>query len=349
MNDVGLTVDFDGKVNQVFANGEVTSYPIGEMMCEYARLVPSDLKQLLLECPHQSEPMDSDLYADTMMWLYVASCKAFGIIAGHMIATEFSSVVRDLRNCSEDERKEMLQDMNKSEGKSSIKDFILEDTGYTEFGCETVAQLLLSAYMVFASIYASFRHSFNIVVSEAEVEEKHALALWSFYSDNHDFQHFTFRILNVEGEFRSVYTIQSSMSLALFEIAHSMDANTIFVKCKNCGNYFVPARRSDAKYCDYPSPQQKTKTCKEIGAQIARANKEKNDAATKQYRKLYMQMKMASRRNPQQAELRERLHRLTSEAKAWRKEMMDGTKDTKEFLAWLESFPNSTESKTTLV
>ena len=139
------------------------------------------------------------------------------------------------------------------------------------------------------------------------------------------------------------------MSLALFEIAHSMDANTIFVKCKNCGNYFVPARRSDAKYCDYPSPQQKTKTCKEIGAQIARANKEKNDAATKQYRKLYMQMKMASRRNPQQAELRERLHRLTSEAKAWRKEMMDGTKDTKEFLAWLESFPNSTESKTTLV
>lgn len=33
-------------------------------------------------------------------------------------------------------------------------------------------------------------------------------------------------------------------------------------KCKNCGKYFIP-KRSDAQYCDNPSPQNPEKTCKE--------------------------------------------------------------------------------------
>ena len=47
----------------------------------------------------------------------------------------------------------------------------------------------------------------------------------------------------------------------------------------------LPEGRSDAVYCSYPSPQNIKKTCKEIGTQVARANKEKSDITTKGYRK----------------------------------------------------------------
>lgn len=40
MRDVGLTVDYDGKRNIAYLNGEAIEYPIGAMMCEYARLSP---------------------------------------------------------------------------------------------------------------------------------------------------------------------------------------------------------------------------------------------------------------------------------------------------------------------
>src|SRR5699024_11356250 len=65
-----------------------------------------------------------------------------------------------------------------------------------------------------------------------------------------------------------------------------------FVKCKNCGNYFVPVGRSDSVYCGYPSPQDKTKECREVGANATRAKKMKNDVLTQEYRRLYMRLKM---------------------------------------------------------
>lgn len=338
MRDVGLTVDYDGKRNIAYLNGEAIEYPIGAMMCEYARLSPSELKDTIVKCPMFGETADVDKLSKTFMWLLAQLSEKHGSITSTMIVTEFSSVTADLRTCTEEERSSMIHDISNDEKMKNVKDFILKDTGYSDFGYETVGQLLLVSYMVFATIYTSFKHTFNIFSSEAEIEEDQAMAFWSFYGENFDFQRFTFRIINIDNSFRSIYTIQSSMSLALFEIAHTLDSNTSLVKCKNCGNYFVPARRSDTMYCEYPSPQQSGKTCKEIGAQVTRANKEKNDVTTRQYRKVYMRTKMSARRNPNSSEQLNSLERLTSESKVWRRELADGTKTTEEFLQWLESF-----------
>ena len=61
------------------------------------------------------------------------------------------------------------------------------------------------------------------------------------------------------------------------------------------------------------------KCCKEIGAQVARAEKEKNDVATKSYRKVYMRYMTHLSRHPNDEEKRNKLKELTSGIKEWRK------------------------------
>ena len=109
-------------------------------------------------------------------------------------------------------------------------------------------------------------------------------------------------------------------------------------KCANCGEYFVPEGRVDVIYCGYPSPQDPKRICKDIGAQVTRANKEKNDIATKEYRKVYMKYKMLTIRHPENREAKKRFEKLMSEIKEWRKKLKNGTSSTEEFLDWLKKF-----------
>jgi len=154
-----------------------------------------------------------------------------------------------------------------------------------------------------------------------------------------DMQHIDYRILaTVEKGLESLFTIKSSISLLLFEMAHATQVDQQFVKCENCGRVFVPEGRSDTIYCNYPSPQNKEKTCREIGAQIARANKEKNDVCTREYRKAYMRYKMKTQRHPGNKEAWEKFNKRTTDIKEWRTRLDQGTTTTEEFLTWLESF-----------
>ena len=52
MMDVGMTVEFDGKKNVVMEGEIIKEYPIGGLICEYARLHPTDLKQIILDNPY---------------------------------------------------------------------------------------------------------------------------------------------------------------------------------------------------------------------------------------------------------------------------------------------------------
>jgi|GEM_PF-3245370 hypothetical protein len=114
-------------------------------------------------------------------------------------------------------------------------------------------------------------------------------------------------------------SLKSSMSLLLFEMAHLMETGTDISKCKNCGNYFIQTGRSDAIYCEYPSPKNPERTCKEIGAQITRTEKMKKDTATRLYRNIYMRDKMLQKRHPDKKEYDTRLNQLVEGAKRWRK------------------------------
>ena len=47
--DIGLNIEFDGKKNIVMESGIIKEYPIGGLICEYARLRPTELKPIIME------------------------------------------------------------------------------------------------------------------------------------------------------------------------------------------------------------------------------------------------------------------------------------------------------------
>lgn len=339
--DVGMTVEFDGKKNVVLQGDIIKEYPIGGLICEYARLHPTELKQVIMDNPYYRDTDMKENGGQALMSLYQMALDKFGVVTASMVVTDFSGLMADFNLANEEELQGILDYANEEKDTDKVKSFILKDTGYEEFGVETIGQAMLTAYSEFAGVYVAFRHTFNMLVTENEYEEKQVMAFWNLYGDDSDFQHIDFHILFYENSFHSIYKLKSSMSLILFEAAHAMDAGTKFVKCKNCGNYFVPVGRSDSLYCGYPSPQDAARDCRDVGANATRARKVKNDTMTQEYRRLYMRLKMAMKRHPDNTEIQERFLELTEGMKAKRKQKEEGNVSVDEILEWLSSFDST--------
>jgi len=335
MLDIGLQVVFDGVNNIVMEEGVVKEYPIGGLICEYARLKPTEIKPIILKCPLFKEKNFNGKINKAMLWLFNALKKRYGIVTSVMVITDFSNFIADYKKANTTELSRLLAQSNRGIKKDKIKQFILQDTGYDMFGIQTVGQALLTAYSTYAISYVVFKKSFMMLTAE-EFDKNAVSGFLSLYGENYEMQHIDFSIILYEKSFHSIYNIKSSMSLLLFEIAHSLNNNTKFVKCKNCGEYFVPTGRVDSLYCGYPSPQNKEKACRDIGAQATRAKKMKNDIVTQEYRRLYMRLKMAIKRHPDNEILKKQLQKLTSEMKKLRDKKASTKISADDILEWIQ-------------
>lgn len=357
MYENGMTVQFDGEKNTILCNGIVKDYPIGGMICEYSRLHPTELKKVFDSYPQKNNPRNSDNLFNGLMWLRDRLIEEFDPVIALMCLTECSSVIFDLVKVSPEELNQLLDEANENEETKNVKQYILKDTGYDKFQVDTMGGVLSYCYYETSMQFIIFKHAFNTLMrySSEEKEEEENLeskkkdeefinVLFSFY-DTKDIQvqHIDFKIAIIEGEFCSLYTIGSSFSLLLFELAHIIDNEVKIEKCKNCGHYFVINGRSDSKYCDYPSPQNPNKTCKAVGAQIAMSEKLKNDEATHLYRKIYMRNKMLQKRHPDDQKYPAILRKLVSEAKMWRKKLKQDPKVYSDYLKWVKQFDHGNE------
>lgn len=335
----GLVTWFDGKGYKVFLDGEIYKYPIGGLACEYSRFKPYTLKDIVMKNPVFGETPSESFIDEATKWFSDALLKEYDVVTAIMILTEMSSFIYDCLRA--ENKKEFVDHLNEGIQNDRVKQYILEDSGMDKFKLDTIGAIYLSAYAYFADSYVAFRHSLDLVVNDGGGNKEDVDAFLKFFGDYIAMQHIDYRLALIEGKFAEIFTIRSSMSLILFETVHIMDSETAIVKCKNCGQYFVPTRRSDTIYCSYPSPQDYEKTCKAIGAQVSRNNKEKTDVVTKEYRKIYMRYKMLMRRHPEEECYKEQFNRLTSEVSKWRNKVVHGTATTKEFLVWLTEFSDN--------
>ena len=340
--EYGLHVIFDGKKYVLMLPHCQDEYPIGGLISEYTRLAPTELKNLIMDCEGLDRPANTDNFTKTIMQLQEKMTDNLLPVIGTMVALEFMNTAEDWFNAVRTDRVEEYKKHIVTDSYDKIKEFIFENTGYSEIGGETVLQLLLTCYFNFASIYIIIKHMFTQIMESNEIEdETHARStelLAAMYGSYMDAQHIDYRIINTDNGFESLYTIKTSISLLLFEMAHTINTEANIVKCKNCGHYFVPEKRSDSIYCSYPLRDNKEKTCKDVGAQITRANKEKTDTATKEYRKVYMRYKMMTNRHPEDADAADKFSQLTNGIKEWRNKLAHGVSTTEEFLKWLNRF-----------
>lgn len=345
--DFGLNTVFNGSKYKLVMAHSLDEYPIGGLICEYMRLTPTDIKDLILSCDGLDKEGTRDNYAEVFMQLHQKLYDCFPPVIGTMIAVEFINAAQDWFKAVQEGSTQMF--LNKyTSTYDSIRTFILEDTGYDCYGGETVLQVLLTLYYMFAENYVLTKVMFNNLMENDECDEekqsKTVDLFASLFGEYMDMQHIDYRLILTENGIESLYTIKSSFSLLIFDLAHTISTDTNIVKCKNCGHYFVQEGRSNTVYCSYPLRDNKKKTCKDIGAQLTRANKEKTDVATREYRRVYMRYKMMTNRHPNDTAAAEKLSRLTTEVRDWRNKLAHGRATTEEFLAWLEQFKEEGKS-----
>lgn len=341
--DFGLSVTYDGKSYTLMEANHIKEYPIGGLICEYCRLAPTDVKNVILRCSDLDKQVNVETVTKMVLEFHKTLLDVFPPVCAVMVSLEFQNAAQDWmkairENCVE----QFTSDYYARTKNDQIQDFILADTPYTEFGCSTILQMMLSCYYSFALNYVNTKYMFNHILGkdgDSEQRENVLKAYSDLYGGLMDMQHIDYRILATEEKgLESLFTIKTSLSLVLFEMAHAQQVDQRFTVCPNCGNIFVPEGRSDIVYCAYPSPQNKGKTCREIGAQVARANKEKNDVVTGAYRKAYMRYKMMTKRHPYEKDKARQFEALTDGMKEWRIKLAEGSGTTEGFLEWLSQF-----------
>lgn len=340
--DSGLPVIFDGKTNHLFFQCEGKKYdheyPIGGMLTEYMRLVPSEIKEFITDLEGMNQKPTPDNMGSAIYSMTLTMLEKLPTVIAIMVSNEILNITADWFNMlRRGEPIDSFESPSPNED-DTVLDYIFKDSGFDGMGMNTRLQMLLSAYYQFSQVFVSIKALFQNIASEDEVPESHIEFFCGMYANYMDFQHIDYRIINLGGRLADLFTIKSTVSLFAFEMAHCLMNDVSFNKCPICGKYFVPEGRSDAIYCTYPSPKDPSKSCREVGAQITRANKEKNDAMTKEYRKLYMRLQMKVKRHPGERVARDKLVRLTKEAKEWRRRLSQGSATTEEYMDWLRGF-----------
>lgn len=340
--DYGLSVTFNGKSYTLLCDSIVRKYPIGGLICEYCRLDPTEIKEIILDCPGLEMEVTPDNVAFTVTAFHDKLVQFYDPVIAIMVSLEFMTGSIEWFDSKRRGNEDEFMSLYRDHCSSDVKSFIFSGTPFQEVGSSSVLQMLLSIYVGFANTFSTTKYLFGQIIGAYDLEEdkrEASIKLFSeLYSTYWEVQHIDFRIINTEKGFESFYTLKTSMSLLLFEIANSIKEDTNYVKCPNCNQIFVPEGRSDTLYCSYPSPQNKDKTCREIGAQITRANKEKNDVVTREYRKVYMRYTMMAKRHPGDANVRNTLDQLTAGMKDWRNKLSQGTATSEECLDWISSF-----------
>lgn len=97
------------------------------------------------------------------------------------------------------------------------------------------------------------------------------------------------------------YEIYSLKDLFCVFFNYLLENNITINKCKNCSKYFIPANRTDEKYCENISPQNSHKTCKEIGSKLSFAYKRDSEPISREHNRtkvaLSMRISRAKKKN----------------------------------------------------
>lgn len=106
-------------------------------------------------------------------------------------------------------------------------------------------------------------------------------------------------------------------------------------KCKNCGKYFVPEKRTDELYCN--NIYEDGKTCKEIGSFKVKQKMINHDDDLRTYRNVYQKLLLRTRRNPQNIQYEKEFEKFKEENRKMREKLDKGKVTYEEYIEWLNT------------
>ena len=110
--------------------------------------------------------------------------------------------------------------------------------------------------------------------------------------------------------------------------------------CANCGKYFSPRFRSDAKYCDNLSPQDPRVNCKTYCSQHNYCESIANSQAAMLYRKIYSRKNRRAQRHCDDDKYTEDYKTFARLGAEWKKKIAKQQATEQDFLNWLQSVDN---------
>lgn len=334
----GVTLIYNKNTYYLPLKDELREYRTGEILCELFRMDPSLIKEIVMQCDFLDDKF-SIKSAFAAMQDFKGFSKIYypSPIIQQILFCEFSNVITIWMDAVTYEVKEDFVNQFNSYGTEEFRKSVFDGTGYTSPGGETMLQLMLSAYLYFVHSFEFLKKTFiefcEIRASGRDIEDNPVIS--AFFDELIEMQRIDYRIVRIDGQLMPTYSCNSLVSLFIFDISNCIKDHTILVKCQNCGNFFVPAGRSDAKYCQYPLTRSSVITCRDVGAKNTRSRKEKNDVLTRAYRNTYLSLKMALRRHPDDPEYQKRLTYLQRENKNMLGMIKYGSITEEDYLKWL--------------
>lgn len=104
-------------------------------------------------------------------------------------------------------------------------------------------------------------------------------------------------------------------------------------KCKNCGKYFVPEKRTDELYCS--NIYEDSKTCKEIGSFKVKQKMINEDEDLRTYRNVYQKLLLRTRRNPENSQYEKEFQKFKENNREMREKLGKGKINYNEYVDWL--------------
>lgn len=105
-------------------------------------------------------------------------------------------------------------------------------------------------------------------------------------------------------------------------------------KCQNCGMYFIPSKRLDEIYCDYP--KENGKTCREQGAILSYNKRLQDKSAYSEYRKQYQQKFAYVNKNKDDKKIKKDFEKWKVQAKEQISKLKHNKISEDEVFEWLE-------------
>ena len=126
------------------------------------------------------------------------------------------------------------------------------------------------------------------------------------------------------------------ISAILYKSICSILKGDVYLKvCKNCGKYFI-AKIKSLNYCSSLAPNDKKKTCREIGRRISFQNSKNNDPVLSLYYQVYSRKSMMKSRNPDIEQYTNNFNKFKETGKKKLNKYKNGDISPEEFKKWIQ-------------
>ncbi|MBQ2643115.1 MAG: hypothetical protein IJF94_04865 [Eubacterium sp.] len=341
----GLPIIQDLLTYTIIDKGEKEiEYDIGGIYCEYIRNKPIEFKSTIIRTPYFKEKYSEKKLFESMDWIKMKLLNHYPPVPVLMLIGSMVSIIDSTIRLEEKELLVVEEEYRSQfEYYDEVKEYVLKDSGIKNTNNNSIGEIIMNAYIIYIIFYGLAREEAERAIPFFERnadfdDEKLSEFPSELFAEFLSMQHIDYNIASLKGGLKPIYTPRTPLSLFIFELSNMLEYGATLVKCKNCGKYFVPSGRNDTKYCGYESPQTTGKTCKEIGAQLSRIKKEKEDELTREYRKKYMSLLMRKKRHPDNEKYQQDFDEYKKNIAMMREKYDKKKISKKDYIEWIKNY-----------